>query len=85
MSHDDTDRAETLTDPATPDARPSASPVLEPHPVRIVPLAFGIAFAAVATVGLTGASSGDAVGWLWVIALVVFGLVGVVAGVSRRS
>lgn len=56
----------------------------ETHPFRITPFVFGLAFAAVAIVGMTGVSSDDATAWLWVTALGVFGVAGIMAALSRR-
>lgn len=58
---------------------------LEPHPFRVTPFVFGIAFACVGVVGLTDFSSDRVTGWLWVIALVVFGVAGITAAVGRRA
>ena len=57
---------------------------LEPHDFRATPFAFGLAFAAVGVVGAAGFSADVATAWLWVVALGVFGVAGVVAALSRK-
>lgn len=56
---------------------------LEPHDFRATPFVFGLAFAAVGVVGAAGFSTDVATAWLWVVALGVFGVAGVVAALSR--
>lgn len=60
-------------------------PGFERHAFRPAPFAFGLAFAVIGVSGVTGFSSDQAAAWLWVVALLVFGVAGVVAAVSRRS
>jgi len=57
---------------------------LEPHGFRAAPFVFGLAFAAVGVVGTAGFSADVATAWLWVVALGVFGVAGVVAALSRN-
>ena len=60
-------------------------PGLEPHPFRVTPFVFGIAFACVGVVGLTDFSTDRVTGWLWVMALIVFGVAGITAAVGKRA
>ena len=56
----------------------------EPHRFRATPFVFGVAFAALGVMGVTDFSSDDTTAWMWVVGLVVFGVGGIVASLSRR-
>ena len=57
---------------------------LEPHRFKMTPFVFGLAFGAVGLAGVTEFSSDDTTAWLWVIAMTVIGIAGVMAALSRN-